>query len=57
MFKRGTVKCPKDNEHLHWQQAYGMRLVREIEPPKPKHVYWVYDARCDKCGNYYEVKK
>jgi hypothetical protein len=57
MLKRGTVKCPKDKEPLHWKQCYGMRLIRMIQPPKPKHVYWVYTATCKKCGKYYEVKK
>ena len=57
MLKRGTLKCPDDKEPLHWHQYGGMRLIREITPPKPKHVYWVYDAMCPKCKRNYEVKK
>jgi hypothetical protein len=57
MLKRGTTKCPVDKVGLHWHQMQGMRLTREIVPQKPKRPYFVYDAKCPKCGQRYEVKK
>lgn len=40
-----------------WHQMCGMRLVREITPPKPQKVYRVYDVKCEACGEPYAIRK
>jgi hypothetical protein len=52
MLRKGTLKCPKDKERLHFHQIQGIRLVREVGKNK-----LVYDAKCPKCGDYYEVRR
>ena len=57
MLKKGTTNCPADKATLEFRIGYGMNLVRQITPEKPKRPYYVYDARCPLCFESYEIKK
>ena len=45
----GTMKCPKDEEPLHWEVFGGMRIRRQSGKAS------IYQARCPKCSKQYEV--
>lgn len=47
--KKGTLKCPNDNEPLHWEQRGGMRMVHQQDGLK------LLQAKCPKCGWYFGV--
>jgi hypothetical protein len=57
MLERGVTKCPTDKADLHWYQAHGMRLIKEVVPKKPKRPFFVYTAFCPKCNTEYQIKK
>lgn len=54
MLKPGTLRCPIDDERLHFEIIGGSMRVRRPSSEDPKKL--IYQALCPKCHKHFDVE-